>query len=42
MTIRRVALTDDWAVRRLMICLRRKADLPIYARRLVDHLAAAP
>jgi hypothetical protein len=27
-------------VRELKICLRRAAELPIYARRLVHHLAA--
>jgi DNA-binding transcriptional LysR family regulator len=40
MTIRKVELADDWAVRTLMICVRRTADLPIYARDLVDHLVA--
>ena len=36
----RIALTDSWAVRRLTICVRRQADLPLYARDLVRHLAA--
>jgi DNA-binding transcriptional LysR family regulator len=40
MAIRRVELADAWAVRELRICLRRAADLPIYARQLVQHLAA--
>jgi DNA-binding transcriptional LysR family regulator len=40
MAIRRVELTDDWALRELTICVRRLADLPVYARRLVQHLAA--
>lgn len=40
MAIRRVELADDWAVRKLMICVRREADLPAYARQLVRHLAA--
>jgi DNA-binding transcriptional LysR family regulator len=39
MAIRRVELADAWAVRELKICLRRAADLPIYARQLVQHLA---
>ncbi len=40
MSIHRIELTDDWAVRRLTICVRRQADLPVYARELVRHLAA--
>jgi DNA-binding transcriptional LysR family regulator len=39
--IRLVALTDDWALRQMTICMRREADLPLYARELVRHLAAA-
>jgi len=38
MSIHRIALTDDWAVRRLTICVRRQTDLPVYARELVRHL----
>jgi len=41
MSIRRIELTDDWALRNLMICVRREADLPIYARDLVRHLSAS-
>ena len=40
MSIRRIELTDEWALRNLTICIRREADLPIYARDLVRHLAA--
>jgi DNA-binding transcriptional LysR family regulator len=40
MSIRRIELADQWAVRNLTICIRREADLPIYARELVRHLAA--
>jgi DNA-binding transcriptional LysR family regulator len=40
MSIHKIELTDDWALRRLTICVRREADLPIYARELVRHLAA--
>ena len=40
MSIRKVELLDDWAVRTLMICIRREADLPIHARELVRHLVA--
>ena len=39
MSIHRIELTDEWAVRKLTICVRRRADLPIYARELVEHLA---
>ena len=39
MSIHRIELTDEWAVRKLTICVRRQADLPIYARDLVRHLA---
>jgi DNA-binding transcriptional LysR family regulator len=39
MAIRRIELTDDWAVRNLTICVRKLADLPVYARQLVQHLA---
>jgi DNA-binding transcriptional LysR family regulator len=39
MSIRRIELTDEWAVRKLTICVRRQADLPLYARELVRHLA---
>jgi DNA-binding transcriptional LysR family regulator len=40
MAIRRIELEDDWALRKLTICIRRNANLPIYARELVQHLAA--
>jgi DNA-binding transcriptional LysR family regulator len=39
MAIHRIELIDEWAVRKLRICVRRRADLPIYARELVEHLA---
>jgi DNA-binding transcriptional LysR family regulator len=39
MSLQRIELTDEWAVRKLTICVRRHADLPIYARELVNHLA---
>src|SRR5438105_8833585 len=41
MSLRRIELADDWAVRNLTICVRREADLPIYARDLVRHLSAS-
>jgi DNA-binding transcriptional LysR family regulator len=34
-------LTDKWALRRLIICCRRFDDLPVHARRLIEHLTAA-
>ena len=39
MSIHRIDLTDEWAARKLTICVRRRADLPVYARELVRHLA---
>jgi DNA-binding transcriptional LysR family regulator len=41
MSIHRIELADDWALRNLTICIRREADLPIYARDLVRHLSAS-
>lgn len=35
-----VPLSDGWAVRRLAVCVRRLAELPHHARRLVEHLIA--
>ena len=39
MSIHRIELTDEWAIRKLTICVRRQADMPVYARELVRHLA---
>jgi DNA-binding transcriptional LysR family regulator len=39
MALHRIELIDEWAVRKLTICVRRRADLPTYARELVEHLA---
>ena len=39
MSIHRIELIDEWAVRKLTICVRHQADLPAYARELVRHLA---
>ena len=39
-TLAIVALTDAWAVRDLTICVRSLAELPPYARQLVEHLRA--
>jgi DNA-binding transcriptional LysR family regulator len=40
MAIAVVALTDAWAMRQLTICIRSLAELPPYARQLVEHLRA--
>jgi DNA-binding transcriptional LysR family regulator len=40
MALKVIELANDWAVRRLTICVRREADLPVYARDLVRYLAA--
>jgi DNA-binding transcriptional LysR family regulator len=42
MAITPVALTEDWALRELTICVRKLADLPVFARQLVEHLSADP
>lgn len=39
MRLHRIQLTDEWALRRLTICVRKLADLPTYAQELVRHLA---
>jgi DNA-binding transcriptional LysR family regulator len=40
MALHKIELADEWAVRKLTICVRREDHLPIYARELVRHLAA--
>jgi DNA-binding transcriptional LysR family regulator len=42
MAIATVALKDAWALRELTICVRDLAELPNYARQLVDYLRARP
>jgi DNA-binding transcriptional LysR family regulator len=39
MSLHRIALTDDWALRNLSICVRKLTDLPLYTQDLVRHLA---
>jgi DNA-binding transcriptional LysR family regulator len=39
MSLHRIALTDDWALRNLSICVRKLSDLPLYTQDLVRHLA---
>jgi DNA-binding transcriptional LysR family regulator len=41
MAIVPVTLTDPWAVRELTICVRNVAELPPFARQLVEHLRTA-
>ena len=38
MAIETVALSDDWALRRMQVCVRNLAALPLFARDLVDLL----
>jgi DNA-binding transcriptional LysR family regulator len=38
MDIHQLTLTDPWAVRRLMVCVRGLDQLSVHARLLVDHL----
>jgi DNA-binding transcriptional LysR family regulator len=40
MAIRPIPLDDDWALRKLTVCVRRLQDLPVYARDLVRHLTS--
>jgi DNA-binding transcriptional LysR family regulator len=39
MALSTLELTDTWAVRQLIVCVRRKEALPAHTRRLVEHLA---
>jgi DNA-binding transcriptional LysR family regulator len=41
MDIGMLRLTDAWALRRLIICCRRFDELPVHAKRLIEHLTAA-
>ncbi len=40
MGIRTVEITDEWAIRKLQICIRSMQSLPLFARELVDLLVA--
>lgn len=40
MALAAIPLADPWALRRLMLCVRRLDALPVHARRLVEHLIA--
>jgi DNA-binding transcriptional LysR family regulator len=39
--IKRLKLTDAWASRHLVVCVRRMDDLSTYARQMVQHVVAA-
>lgn len=39
--IKRIALTDPWAVRNLVLCVRHLDELPVHAQQLVQHVLAA-
>jgi hypothetical protein len=39
--VRKLDLTDAWAIRELKICVRSFENLPPAARRLVEHLKAS-
>lgn len=41
MSLHRIELSDEWALRNLTICVRKLEALPLYAQELVRHLAAA-
>lgn len=36
--IKTVQLLDDWAIRELRICVRRRSELPVFARELIDFI----
>ncbi len=40
MALRIIPLTDEWAVRKLQICVADRQALPLFARKLVDLLVA--
>jgi hypothetical protein len=39
MAIRLVPLSDAWALRAMQICVRSLAELPVFARDLIDLLS---
>lgn len=41
MTLHRIQLTDEWALRNLTICVRKLTDLPTYTQELVRDLASS-
>lgn len=41
MHIRIIPIAEDWAARHLLACVRQEDALPLYARRMLQHLLAA-
>lgn len=39
--IKRVPLTDSWASRNLVLCVRRADELPLYATQMMEHMLAS-
>jgi DNA-binding transcriptional LysR family regulator len=39
--VRRIALTDAWAARNLVLCVRHLDELPAHAQQLVQHVLTA-
>lgn len=42
MPLHAIELTDEWALRKLTICVRKQSELPNYAQQLLKHLTATP
>lgn len=40
MPLHAIELTDEWALRKLTICVRRQSELPNYAQQLLKHLTS--
>lgn len=40
--IKRIALTDDWAQRSLVLCVRSRESLPTPAQQMIDHILGPP
>jgi len=40
--IKMIQLLDDWATRELRICVRRRDQLPVFSRELIDFLLQSP
>lgn len=36
--IKRIALSDPWASRNLVLCVRALEELPVYARQMIEHI----
>ncbi|MBK9609785.1 MAG: LysR family transcriptional regulator [Betaproteobacteria bacterium] len=40
--IKTIQLLDEWAMRELRICVRSRAELPVFARELIDFILQSP